>query len=109
MILKEVWCGYTPSISHLHVFDCVAFVHVPKETRTKLDAKGVKCIFINYCEGTKGYKLYNLINQYVIISCNVIFDESKNFNGKIMVSKLPKHMVPNQKPKMEDEKILQNV
>jgi hypothetical protein len=64
----------------LYFASYVAFAHVPKETRTKLDAKGVKCIFIGYCEETKGYKLYNLINQYVIINCDVIFDESINFS-----------------------------
>jgi hypothetical protein len=76
MTLKEVWCEYKPSISHLHTFGCVAFVHVSKETRTKLDSKGVKCIFIIYYEEIKGYKLYNPISQYVII----FFDETRNFN-----------------------------
>jgi hypothetical protein len=61
---------------------------VPKETRTKLDSKGVKCIFIGYCEETKGYILYNPISQYVIIGCDVIFDESKKINEKLMVLKL---------------------
>jgi hypothetical protein len=88
MTPKEVWCGSKPSISHLHVFGCVTFVHVLKETKTKLDSKGGKCIFINYCEETKGYKLYNPISQYVIISCDVIFDEFGNFNKEIMVSRL---------------------
>jgi hypothetical protein len=58
---RKGWCGYRPSISHFHVFHCVTFVHVPKEARTKLDSKGVKCIFVGYCEETKGYILYNLI------------------------------------------------
>ncbi len=107
MTLKEVWCGYKNSMSHLHVFGCVAFVHVPKETRTKLDSKGVKCIFISYCEETKGYILYNLISQYVIINHGVIFHESKNFNREIMVSRLAfgsKQMVLNHESNMEDEK-----
>ncbi len=84
----------------------------PKETRTKLDSKNVKCIFISYCEETKGYKLYNPRSQYVIISCDVVFDESKNFNKELMVSRLDfgsKHMVLNQELEMEDERILQQV
>jgi hypothetical protein len=68
MTSKKVWCGYKPSINHLHVFICVAFACVPKEAMTKLDFKGVKFIFIGYCEDTKGHRLYNPINQYVIIS-----------------------------------------
>jgi hypothetical protein len=63
----------------------VAFAHVPKETRTKLDAKGVKRIFI---EEVKGYKLYNLINQCAIINSDVIFYECINFNMEKMVSRL---------------------
>eukprot|EP00253_Pinus_taeda_P028323 PITA_28323 len=38
--------GKKPSLSHLRVFGCDAYVHVPKEKRTKLDSKSEKCIFI---------------------------------------------------------------
>jgi len=38
----------TVHVHHLHVFGCVAFIHVLKEANTKLDSKIVKCIFINY-------------------------------------------------------------
>jgi hypothetical protein len=65
-------------------------------------------IFNGYCEKIKEYKLYNPISQYVIINCDVIFDESKNFNEEIMVSRLDfgsKHMILNQKLEMEDERI----
>jgi hypothetical protein len=81
-----VWCE--SSINDLCVFVCVAFVHVPKETKTKMNSKGVKCIFIGHCEKNKRYKLYNLISQYVIINHDVTFDESKKINGETMVSKL---------------------
>eukprot|EP00253_Pinus_taeda_P002397 PITA_02397 len=43
---QEVWTGKKPSLSHLRVFECDAYVHVPKEKRTKLDSKSKKCIFI---------------------------------------------------------------
>jgi hypothetical protein len=109
MTPKEVWCGSKPPLSHLHVFGHVTFVHVLKEAKTKLDSKGGKCMFINYYEETKGYKLYNPISQYVIISYDVIFNEFGNFNKEIMVSRLDfgsKYMVLNQKSNMEDEKFL---
>jgi len=35
----EVWTGKKASLSHLRVFGCDAYVHVPKEKRTKLDNK----------------------------------------------------------------------
>jgi hypothetical protein len=53
----QVWSGKNPSVSHLKVFGCDAFVHVPKEKRSKLDNKAVECIFIGYKEGMKGYNI----------------------------------------------------
>ena len=29
----EVWCGKKPSLRHLRVFGCEAYVHVPKENK----------------------------------------------------------------------------
>lgn len=34
----------------------------------------VKCILINYNEETKWYKLFNLITNKLIVSCDVIFN-----------------------------------
>jgi len=112
MALKEIWCEYKLSINYLHLLVVLHFAHLPNEAKIKLDSKSVKCIFISYCEEIKGYKLYNLRSQYVIISCDVIFDESNNFNKELMVSMLDfgsKHMILNQELEMEDERILQQV
>jgi transposase InsO family protein len=46
MTPNEVWYGKNPSVAHLKVFGCDAFVYVPKEKRNKLEKKVVKCIFI---------------------------------------------------------------
>jgi len=54
---NEVWSNKKPSVSHLKVSGCDAFVHVPKEMRNKIDKKEFKCIFIKYKDGMKGYKL----------------------------------------------------
>ena len=35
----ELYFGKKPNLAHLRVFDSVAYVHVPKEKRRKLDAK----------------------------------------------------------------------
>jgi hypothetical protein len=55
----KVWTGKKPSLTHLKVFGCEAYVHVPKENKSKLDKKVEKCIFIGYKDGLKGYKLWN--------------------------------------------------
>jgi hypothetical protein len=62
-IPNEVWFGKNPLISYLKGFGCDAFVLVPKENKSKLDKKVVKCIFIGYKEGMKGYKLWDLSSR----------------------------------------------
>jgi hypothetical protein len=46
-----------PSLEHIRVFGCDAYVHVSKENESKLDSKFEKCIFIGYKDGIKGYTL----------------------------------------------------
>ena len=49
---KDVSYGY------LRVFDCRAFVHVPKDQRSKLDDKAKSCIFLGYGHKEFGYRLW---------------------------------------------------
>ena len=63
----EVWTDRKPCLPHLRVFGCDAYVHVPKEKRTKLDSKYERCIFIGYTYCLKGYKLWNLEKKKVEI------------------------------------------
>ena len=37
---QEAWTCMSHSVSHLNVFGCVAYAHVPDELRKKLDNKG---------------------------------------------------------------------
>ena len=74
----EVWNSKKPSISHLRVFGCDAYVHVPKEKRTKLDNKSERCIFIGYKDGLKGYKLWNPETRKVVYNRDVVFREVKD-------------------------------
>ncbi len=48
MTPEETFTGKKPNVSHLRVFGCIAYVHVPDEKRSKLDPKVEKCIFIGY-------------------------------------------------------------
>ena len=54
MMLEEKYTSRKPNISHLKVFGCIAYVHVPSERRTNLDPKVEKCIFIGYSLQQKG-------------------------------------------------------
>jgi hypothetical protein len=79
MTPNEVWLGKKPLMEHLKVFGFYAFVHVPKEKRSTLDKKEVKCIFIGYKEGMKGYKIWDPASRRIVYSCDVVF---KEFRGK---------------------------
>jgi hypothetical protein len=51
--LYEPWTSKKPSIKHLKVFGCDAYMHVPRENRSMLDHKAEKCIVIAYKDGIR--------------------------------------------------------
>ena len=73
----QAFTGEKPSVSHLRVFGCVAYAHVPSDERHKLDSKSRRCIFLGYSTEVKGYRLYDQKKSRVFFSRDVIFDESK--------------------------------
>ena len=76
-IPEELWSGRQVDYSNIRIFGCPAYTLIDSMFRNKLDAKSKECIFIGYRDGVKGYKLWDPVGQKVIISKNVIFDESK--------------------------------
>ncbi|PKI70088.1 hypothetical protein CRG98_009551, partial [Punica granatum] len=45
-IPQQVWTDKKVSYKHLRVFGCRASVHIPRDERSKLDAKAKQCIFL---------------------------------------------------------------
>ena len=72
----EAWSGDRPNVKHLRVFGCIAYAHVPKDERRKLDSKSRKCILLGYGAEIKGYRLYDVERGKVLHSRDVIFAES---------------------------------
>ena len=72
---EEMFIGKKPEVSHLKIFGCPVFVHIPKEKRTKLDPSGKKGIFVGYYEVSKAFRIYILGYHHVEISRDVTFDE----------------------------------
>ena len=66
----------------LKVFGCIAFVHVPNNTQTKLDPRAEKCVFIGYASNKKGYKCYNPQTRKIYVSMDVLFFENKAYFNK---------------------------
>jgi hypothetical protein len=68
--------GEVPDISHLRVFGCGAYVHIPEARRAnKLSPKSEPMIYIGHTEGIKAYKFMRGTNQ-VYTSNTALFDET---------------------------------
>ena len=80
-IPKKVWIRKDVSFSHLKVFGCKAFIHVPKEQRLKLDSKSTPCIFVGYGDAKFGYKLWDSKEKKMIRSRDVVFHENENLEN----------------------------
>jgi hypothetical protein len=72
---QEAWTGRKPDVSHLRVFGCKAFAHIPDEKKSKLESKSMPCVFLGYCEGTKTYHLMCVETKRIIKSRDVVFLE----------------------------------
>lgn len=64
------------SIDHLKTYGCLCFISTYKVHRTKLDPRAVAGIFLGYTNTTKGYGVYDLKHNSVLISRDVVFHES---------------------------------
>ena len=72
---KEVFSGKKLEVSHLRIFGCPMYIHIPKEKRTKLDPSGKKGIFVGYSESSKAYIIYFPGFKKIDINRDVTFDE----------------------------------
>ena len=70
-----MFTGKKPEVSHLKIFGCPVYIHIPKEKRTKLDPSGKKGIFVGYCEVSKAFRIYIPGFHHMEISRDVTIDE----------------------------------
>lgn len=80
---EEAWSGRKQGVTHMKVFGCVAYAHIPDQLRRKLDSKGEKCIFIGYSEESKAYRLYIPSTKKFFVSRDVQFVEEEAWDGSI--------------------------
>jgi hypothetical protein len=57
--LFETWYKRKPDVSHLKVFNSIAYALIPSQSRDKFDEKREKLIFISYNDESKGFQLFN--------------------------------------------------
>ena len=78
MTPEEKFIRKKPDLSHLKVFGCIAYVHIPNDMISKLDPKAKKCVFIGYSLEKKGYRCYNRVTLQIKESKDVVFYELNN-------------------------------
>ena len=77
---EEVFSDKKLEVSHLRIFGCPVYIHIPKEKRTKLDPSRKKGIFMGYSESSKTYRIYFPGFKKINISKVATFDEDSACN-----------------------------
>jgi len=77
----KAWHRRKPSLKHLRVFGCLAFVHVPKEKRKMLDYRAIPGIFVGYSISTKQYFVYDPLAKTLHRSRDVVFGEGNRYTA----------------------------
>lgn len=77
--LEEAFINKKPKVSHLRIFGCLVYIHVPKEKKSKMEPFGKKGTFAGYIETSKDFCMYVLGLRYIEVSQDVQFDEEVAF------------------------------
>jgi hypothetical protein len=76
----ELWYGTKPSVAHLRVWGCLAYIHMHKDVRSgKLDKRAIPCMFVGYTETTKIYEFFDPSARKFYTSRDAVFYEDRRF------------------------------
>ncbi|KAL2893587.1 Retrovirus-related Pol polyprotein from transposon TNT 1-94 [Bienertia sinuspersici] len=64
-----------PSYDYLRTVGCLCYASKGGKKGDKFDERGVRCVFIGYPHGQKGYKVYDLKEKKLFVSRDVVFKE----------------------------------
>ena len=107
---EEAFTGEKPYVSHLRIFGCPVYIHIPKEKRTKMEPSGKKAIFVGYSETSKAYRIYIPGQRNIEVSRDVTFHEEAAFkrskdiqiNVEMEEGEIPSDQTPNPRPSSLD-------
>lgn len=71
----EMLFGVRPDLSRLHTFGCMAYVHVDKDLRSKLDFKCLQGVFLRVDLESKQSRVF--VDGKVVVSRDVVCDDTK--------------------------------
>ena len=76
----EAWFGKKPGVRHLRTFGCMAYAKKLGPGVSKLSDRSIPGVFLGYEQGSKAYRIYDPVNNKLIVSRDVLFDEKKSWN-----------------------------
>ena len=65
-----------PDMSYFRAFGSDAYLHIPKQHRTKLDAKSQKLILVGYDQKGRAYRLWNPSTKRILVGIDVVIHEN---------------------------------
>ena len=70
------------------MFRRLAYIHVAKDQRSKLDSKLKPCIFMGYSEDEFGHRPWDLVEKKVVRSRDIVFMvlEAKAVNAEVLTT-----------------------
>lgn len=74
--------GQVPDVGHLKIFGCVCYNHIDTTGQDKLENRVQKCLFVGYPDQHKGYRLWNITKQKIVVGRSVTFDERSLVESK---------------------------
>ncbi len=72
----ERWMGTNPDVSYFRVFGCKCWFVIPKHKLNKLDRRSREGLMLGYSTQSKGYKIWDIESETVVVSRDVTFEES---------------------------------
>lgn len=78
----EAFKGKKPNIEHLRIFGCIGYAKVETPHLKKLDDRSRMLVHLGTEPGSKAYRLLNPKTRRIVVSRDVVFDETKGWNWK---------------------------
>ena len=78
-IPEEMFTRENLEFSHLKIFGCLVYIHIPKEKRSNIYPSGKKGLFVVYNDKSKAYRIYIPGYHQNKLSRDVTFDEDTTF------------------------------
>jgi hypothetical protein len=92
----EAWWGRKPSLRHLRVGGCDAWVLNPLVKRKAQDHHARRGIFVGYAPTQNGYRVWDLEKKRVVVSQHVLFNETAFKFGRKSLNAPQPHDLPTQ-------------